>query len=99
MFIGGHLTRLGSRGDVEQASEYILDIQDNAITALQQVDFFEIGQQTGFENQWLLFSTYLDTVAARCADLTLPTWADQLAGADIFTYDHCWKVTESLRID
>jgi glyoxylase-like metal-dependent hydrolase (beta-lactamase superfamily II) len=99
VFIGGHITRLGSRADVELANEYILDIQANAATALQQVDFFAIAQETGFENQWLLFSTYLDAVAARCADLTLPEWTGQLAAVDIWTYDHCWKVVESLRID
>jgi glyoxylase-like metal-dependent hydrolase (beta-lactamase superfamily II) len=99
VFIGGHLTRLGSRADVELASEYILDIQANAAAALQQVDFFAIAEQTGFENQWLLFSTYLDAVAARCADLTVPAWTGRLAAVDIWTYDHCWKVVESLRID
>jgi glyoxylase-like metal-dependent hydrolase (beta-lactamase superfamily II) len=99
VFIGGHLTRLGTRTDVEVASEYIHDIQDNAAAALQQVDFFAIAQETGFENQWLLFSTYIDAVAARCADLTVPAWTDRLGAADIFTYDHCWRVVESLRVD
>ena len=69
------------------------------VDTLQQVDFFAIAQETGFENQWLLFSTYLDTVAATCADLTVPAWTGRLAAVDIFTYDHCWKVVESLRID
>ena len=99
VFIGGHVTRLGNRTDVEEASAYIHDIQNNAAAALQQVDFFAIAQQTGFENQWLLFSTYLDAVAAKCADLTVPAWTGRLAAVDIFTYDHCWKVVESLRID
>jgi glyoxylase-like metal-dependent hydrolase (beta-lactamase superfamily II) len=99
VFIGGHLNRLGSRADVELASDYILDIQANAAAALQQVDFFAIAEQTGFENQWLLFSTYLDAVAAKCADLTVPAWTGRLAAVDIWTYDHCWKVVESLRID
>ena len=60
---------------------------------------FAIAEQTGFENQWLLFSTYLDAVAAKCADLTVPAWTGRLAAVDIWTYDHCWKVVESLRID
>ncbi len=60
---------------------------------------FAIAEQTGFENQWLLFSTYLDAVAAECADLTVPAWTGRLAAVDIWTYDHCWQVAESLRID
>jgi glyoxylase-like metal-dependent hydrolase (beta-lactamase superfamily II) len=98
-FIGGHLTRLGSRSDVELAQQYILDIRDNAAAALSEVDFFTIAQETGFENQWLLFSTYLDTVAQTCAEMTVQEWSGQLAAADIFTYDHCWTAMESLRIE
>jgi len=98
-FIGGHLTRLGTRADVETASEYVLDIRANAISALSTVDFFAVAGETGFENQWLLFSTYLDRVAARCAELTVPEWTGRLAAVDIFTFDHCWTVAESIRID
>jgi glyoxylase-like metal-dependent hydrolase (beta-lactamase superfamily II) len=98
-FIGGHLTRLGTPEDVELAQAYLLDVRANAATALGQVDFFAIAQQTGFENQWLLFTTYLDTVAQTCAEMTIPEWSGQLAAADVVTYDHCWTVLESLRIE
>jgi hypothetical protein len=98
-FIGGHLTRLGNRADVELAQEYVLEIQANAITALQRVDFFAIAQETGFENQWLLFSTYLDAVAQHCAEATVSEWSGRLAAVDINTFDHCWSAMESLRID
>lgn len=97
--IGGHLTRLGTRQDVETQKEYITDVRANADEALQTVDFMAIAQQTGFENQWLLFGTYLDTVARTCADATEPAWVDRLGGADVFTVDHCWATAESLRID
>ena len=58
-----------------------------------------IAQQTGFENSWLLFDTYLDAVAQECTDLTLTKWKERLAGADVFTSSHCFKLVESLRID
>jgi glyoxylase-like metal-dependent hydrolase (beta-lactamase superfamily II) len=98
-FIGGHLTRLGTREDVRILREYIWDVRDNAARALQTVDFFAIAEQTGFENPWLLFDRYLDEVAQECADLTLKTWRDRLGGADVFTFDHCFVLAESLRID
>ncbi len=98
-FIGGHLTRLGTRQDVETARAYILDVRDNAAAALQEVDFFAIAAQTGFENQWLLFDTYLDAVAQNCAEKTVPEWSGQLGGVDIFTFSHCYAAMESLRID
>jgi glyoxylase-like metal-dependent hydrolase (beta-lactamase superfamily II) len=98
-FVGGHLTRLGTRGDVEVQRQYIMDIQSNAAQALQSVDFFTVAKETGFENPWLLFDTYLDTVAHECEELTLPKWNDQLGGADVWTFDHCFQIVESLRID
>ena len=98
-FIGGHLNRLGTRKDVEIQREYILDMQKNAAQAFQTVDFYAIAQETGFENPWVLFDTYMNAVAQKCTDLTLPVWIDRLAGADVWTFDHCWKIMESLRID
>lgn len=99
ILISGHLGRFGTREDVQRQQEYILDIQANAIQALQTVDFFAVAQETGFENSWLLFDTYLDAVAEECADLTLNKWLGQLGGADIWTFQHCFVVTESIRID
>jgi glyoxylase-like metal-dependent hydrolase (beta-lactamase superfamily II) len=98
-FVGGHLNRLGTRQDVEVQKEYILDVQANSVQALQTVDFFAIAQETGFENPWVLFDTYLDAVAQEATDLTVPKWVERLGGADIFTYDHCFAMIESLRID
>ena len=98
-FIGGHLTRLGTSEDVKTQQEYFQDIQDNASTANQQVDFMAIGQEVGFENPWLIFQIYADKITQQCTDATVPKWIDRLGGADLFTYDHCWKISESQRID
>lgn len=97
--VAGHLGRLGTRADVERQQEYLLDVQANAAQALQTVDFFGIAQETGFQNAWLLFDTYLDTVAQTCAELTLAEWQGELGGADVNTFSHCLVVAESLRID
>ncbi len=97
--IAGHLGRLGNRQDVELQKEYMLDIQANAAFALSTVDFFAVAQETGFENSWLLFDTYLDEVAQVCTNLTLNEWLGKLGAVDIFTFSHCSVVIESLRID
>jgi glyoxylase-like metal-dependent hydrolase (beta-lactamase superfamily II) len=98
-FVGGHLTRLGSRADVETARDYVFEVRDNAAIALSEVNFFEIAAQTGFTNQWLLFDTYLDAVAENCTEKTVPNWSGELAGVDIFTFSHCYAAMESLRIE
>ena len=94
--ISGHLGRTATRKDVETQKEYVLDMQANAAKALQTVDFMAIAQQTGFENPWLLFGTYLGAVEEECADLTLEKWDGLLGGADLFTASHCARLLESL---
>jgi glyoxylase-like metal-dependent hydrolase (beta-lactamase superfamily II) len=98
-FVGGHLTRLGTREDVETAQEYVLDVRANAASALGEVDFFAIAAETGFTNQWLLINTYLEAVAQNCAEKTVPAWTGRLAGVDLNTFSHCFAAMESLRID
>ena len=97
--VSGHLGRTATRADVETQKEYILDIQDNAAQALSTVDFFAVAAETGFENTWLLFGTYLDAVAAECTRLTTDKWTDKLGAADLFTRSHCDSVVEALRVE
>ena len=98
-YVGGHLTRLGTTEDVKIQQEYFQDIEENAAIANQEVSFMEIGQEVGFENPWLVFQIYADTISQQCTDATVPDWIDRLGGVDLFTYDHCWKISESQRID
>ena len=98
-FIGGHVTRLGTRQDVETQREYVLEMQANAAKAIQTVDFMAIAQEVGFANPWALFDTYLGAVGAECTSLTLAKWTPRLAGADVFTPTHCNKLIYSLRLD
>ena len=98
-FVGGHLTRLGTLEDVQVQKEYFADIEAAAAKANQEVSFMEIGQEVGFENLWLTFQTYADTITQQCTDEVVPKWIDKLGGVDLFTYDHCWKISESQRID
>jgi glyoxylase-like metal-dependent hydrolase (beta-lactamase superfamily II) len=98
-FIGGHLTRLGTREDVETAKEFVLDVQANAAAALESVDFMAIAQEVGFENPWALFDVYFAAVARECAEATIPVWQERLGGTDVFTEGHCAVMMESLQVD
>ena len=98
-YIGGHLTRLGTVEDVEIQKEYFQDIQNSAAKANQEVSFMAIGQEVGFSNPWLVFQIYADSITQQCTDEIVPKWIDRLGGVDLFTYDHCWKISESQRID
>jgi glyoxylase-like metal-dependent hydrolase (beta-lactamase superfamily II) len=97
--VTGHMGRLGTNADVELNAEYMADIITAATNALQSTDPGAIGGVTGFANSWLFFDTYLDELTVACEAEVVPEWTDRLAGADIFTADHCYKVYMSLRID
>jgi len=84
---------------VETQKAYFEDLVANAKTALQTTDFNAIAAQTGYENPWLLFNTYLDAAAQTCAELTIKEWGDKLAAVDLNSAGHCDRIIEALRVD
>jgi glyoxylase-like metal-dependent hydrolase (beta-lactamase superfamily II) len=106
-FVGGHLTRLGDRADVEESYNYIKDVKATAVSLFDSVNFGATGAKLGsfdptnpnFGNFWYTFNTMLDDGAKRCADQVQSRWSDKLGGIDVFTYSHCWAVLEALRVD
>jgi glyoxylase-like metal-dependent hydrolase (beta-lactamase superfamily II) len=100
-FVGGHLTRVGTREDVQVQREFITDLVAASNRANQNVTFGEVLQKVGgpTNNLWAIFKTYLDTVAEQCTNEMLPKWQQRLGGAQEFMFSHCWTMAESLRID
>jgi hypothetical protein len=45
--VAGHLTRLGTRADVEVQQEFVLDLERAAARANQNVSFMDIASQVG----------------------------------------------------
>ena len=99
-FVGGHLTKLGAKDDVQIQKEFITDLINASIQANNNVTFAEIIQKVGpTNNVWAIFNTYLDTVAEECTNEMLPKWQHRLGGAQEFMFSHCWTMAESLRIE
>jgi glyoxylase-like metal-dependent hydrolase (beta-lactamase superfamily II) len=99
-FVGGHLTRLGTRNDVVVQKEFVTDLMNAATKANQEVLFSKVAQQVGhFDNSWLLFSKYIDAVNENCTQAILPKWENRLGGARDFTSTHCFSMSEAERVD
>jgi glyoxylase-like metal-dependent hydrolase (beta-lactamase superfamily II) len=102
-YIGGHLTRHGTRADVETQKAYFMDIvkaAGNANAAMDPGAAFALAEERGGQgNPWAFIKILFDNVAQQCADEVERKWEGRLGGVDIFTFDHCWKVTEHQRID
>ncbi len=99
-FVGGHLTRLGTREDIQVQREFMTDLVNASNRANQNVTFEEVMQKVGQTNNlWKIFDTYVDTVAEQCTNEMLPKWQHRLGGAQEFMFSHCWTMAESLRIE
>src|ERR1700733_12990219 len=98
-FIGGHLTRLGTRDAVPTQEEYVADLKAAAADAIDPFNVETVSASVDDTNPWAIFRGYLDGVAAQAAGAVVPRWIDKLGGADIYTQANAYQLVESLRID
>jgi glyoxylase-like metal-dependent hydrolase (beta-lactamase superfamily II) len=98
-FIGGHLTRLGTRDDVVIQQEYVADLKAQAARAIDTFNIADVYKSVDPANPWAIFRGYLDGVAAQAANAVVPRWIDRLGGADVYTLPNAYQLVESLRID
>jgi len=98
-FIGGHLTRLGTRDDVVIQQEYVAELKAAAANAIDTFNVETVYASVDDSNPWAIFRAYLDGVAAQAANAVVPRWTGKLGGADVYTQDNAYQLVESLRID
>jgi len=99
VLVGGHLSRPGTRADVETQRSYTIDLIAAAKAGQQAVDFGAVAGEIGYANRWLLVKTYMDRVADHCASSMLERWRGRLGGAAVSTPGHCWVMQEHLNIN
>ncbi len=98
-FVGGHVARIGTRGDVEEGREYIHDVIANARIALKAVSPRDIAKQVDMQNRLLFLKKFFSAVASNCAAATEAKWTGRLGAADVWTVDNCSAMQLHLRID
>jgi len=97
--VGGHVARTGTHADVEAQSEFMRDVKQAAADALantkpaQGIDLLDPA------NPWAVFDNYIDRVATKCVNNLTPKWATRLAAFDVYVWDQCYAMEQSLRID
>jgi glyoxylase-like metal-dependent hydrolase (beta-lactamase superfamily II) len=106
VLVCGHLTRTGTRVDVQTQREYVHALREAAKIALASVRIEEIGERTGFENVWALMDGYIDELIERVAleVLSAPTsnghpWTERLGGADVWTRHNAFAMIHALRVE
>jgi glyoxylase-like metal-dependent hydrolase (beta-lactamase superfamily II) len=98
--VGGHVARTGTRADVTTQLAFMEDLKNAAETALKTTtpgEGLNVTDRSG--NSWAVFDHYIDRVALACVNQLTPKWSTRLAAYDVYIWDQCFAMEQSLRID
>jgi len=98
-YVGGHVARTGTHADVDVQAEFNRDVKQAAATALATTKPGEGLNPLDKGNPWAFFDQYIDRVAAQCVNTLTPKWSSRLAGFDVYIWDQCYAMEQSLRIE
>ena len=97
--VAGHVARTGTRADVDLQLQFMKDVKVAAGQALANTKPGEGLSVQALSNPWAVFDDYIDRVAAECVRHLTPKWSSQLAAFDVYIWDQCYAMEQSLRID
>lgn len=98
--VGGHVARTGTHADVTTQLEFIQDLKAAAETALKMTTpGVGLSATDRSSNPWSVFDNYIDRVALSCVNRLTPKWSTKLAAYDVYIWDQCFSMEQSLRID
>jgi glyoxylase-like metal-dependent hydrolase (beta-lactamase superfamily II) len=97
--VGGHVARTGTRADVATQLAFMNDLKEATVTALSSFTPGDGLSPADLPNTWAVFDHYIDRVAAQCVTQLAPKWSERLAGFDVYAWDQCYAMEQSLRID
>ena len=97
--VSGHVARSGTKADVELQSDFINDLKNAAAHALSSTTPGEGMDPRDKTNPWALFDNYTDRVMVQCVNTLTPKWSTRLAAYDVFVWDQCYAMEQSLRGD
>jgi glyoxylase-like metal-dependent hydrolase (beta-lactamase superfamily II) len=97
--VSGHVARTGTHADVELQRDFLKDVKRAAAAALTSTKPGEGLNPLDAGNPWAGFDDYIDRVAGQCVNALTPKWATRLAAFDVFVWDQCYAMEQSLRIE
>jgi hypothetical protein len=98
-FVGGHVARVGTHADVRLQLEFMADVKAAAAAALKATEIGGELDPADTSNPWAVFDNYIDRVVVKCVNALTPKWQSKLAAYDVYIWDQCYAMEQSLRID
>ena len=99
ILVGGHVARTGTHEDVALQLQFMNDLKNAARKALQSTQPGEELNPADKDNPWAVFDNYIDRVVIQCVNALTPKWSSKLAGYDVYIWDQCYAMEQSLRIE
>jgi hypothetical protein len=97
--VSGHVARTGTKADVELQLEFMKDLKATVADALKTTKPGEGMEPADLENAWAVFDDYIDRVVIKSFNALTPRWSKRLAAFDVYIWDQCYAMEQSLRID
>ena len=97
--VGGHVARTGTHADVDLQAEFMADLRQAAAAALADTRPGVGLDPQDAGNPWAGYDNYIDRVALQCVNTVTPKWSRKLAAFDVYVWDQCYSMEQSLRID
>lgn len=97
--VSGHVGRTGTKADVDNQLAFMTDLHGAALSALGSTKIAEGMRPEDTANPWAVFDNFIDRVTVACVAELAPKWRDKLSGFDVFIYDQCMAMEQSIRVD
>lgn len=97
--VGGHVARTGTHADVAAQLAFMDDLKAAAQAALKKTTPGDGLDASDLANPWAIFDHYIDRVVVDCVNQVTPRWSTRLAAFDVYVWDQCYAMEQSLRID
>lgn len=97
--VSGHVARTGTKADVELQLEFMNDLKTTVADALKTTKLGEEMDPADLANPWAVYDNYIDRVVIKSVNALTPRWSKRLAAFDVYIWDQCYAMEQSLRID
>jgi glyoxylase-like metal-dependent hydrolase (beta-lactamase superfamily II) len=96
VFVPGH-GKTGTKQDTLVQQEYLTDLRENAVAAIDEVNFTEVTR--GINGSNAMTEAYFNALTKSCADKIDSEWQGKLEGVGVWTDEHCERMIISTRVD
>lgn len=96
VFVGGH-GQPGTKQDILVQQEYVNDLREKAMAALNEVNRTEVIQ--GINGSNAITEAYFNALTKSCSDKIDAEWQGKLEGVGVWTDEHCERMIISERVD